>query len=321
MSIIQFLEENGIAHTKEGKHARPGWAQVQCPFCSGHEGWHGGFNLASGYYHCWRCGWHNMVEVITTLAGVDIRTAKAQIRQYELLQGEEEERAERREGNDDLLHGALPKRDTDLFIPLARVYLINRHFDPTKLLEEWGVYSTGITGKYKFRIVIPIYFKDRLVSFTTRAVYPAETKYLSCPMQYEVVHHKHILYGMDKAKGDRVLVLEGPTDVWRFGPGSVATFGIKYTPQQLLLLARTYKHVTVMFDPEDQAQAQAHKLCAELLGLGIDAKMHDVWEVDSSADDPADVDQSAADSYMAETVRADRPTALDALAHARLHGD
>ena len=45
---IGFLETYGIKHARRGKHARPGWVQIECPLCTGHSGMHGGFNLSRG---------------------------------------------------------------------------------------------------------------------------------------------------------------------------------------------------------------------------------------------------------------------------------
>ncbi len=98
-------------------------------------------------------------------------------------------------------------------------------------------------------------------------------------MEKEARHHKACLYGLDQVPGETVVIVEGITDVWRLGVGSVATFGIKYTKTQVLLLKR-FKRRAILFDSADsQAQEQAEKLAKELsafsgetISLIIDAK-------------------------------------------------
>ena len=41
----QFLTDHHIPWDNQGKHARPGWIQIKCPYCSGHAGWHGKIRL------------------------------------------------------------------------------------------------------------------------------------------------------------------------------------------------------------------------------------------------------------------------------------
>lgn len=330
MGIMQFLEDYNIGYSTSGKHARPGWVQVECPFCAGNPGYHGGFNVGAAFYNCWRCGWHPMVEVVMALTGMAFAEAKKVIKKYEMLKGDEEEQAD----NIDLakvpLSLEMPERNKMLFTPREKAYLSNRDFDPEKIAKTWGVYGAGHLayckcGKmhdYRFRIVIPIVYREKCVSFTARAISKNLTeKYLSCPENAEAMHHKHILYGMDHAKGPNAIIVEGPTDVWRLGFGAIATFGIKYTQQQLLLIARTYQSVTILFDPEDEAQLQAHRLCAELLGLGVRAETENLYAINPEASDPADLLQEDANEFMRSRFgpAPPAPLAKDLLQHAKMH--
>lgn len=80
-------------------------------------------------------------------------------------------------------------------------------------------------------------------------------------------------FTIDKAAGDSCIVVEGVTDVWRLGPGAVATFGIKFRPAQVAMLARHFKTIHVLFDPEPAAQAQARKLATDISRLGCAVKI------------------------------------------------
>jgi hypothetical protein len=55
--------------------------------------------------------------------------------------------------------------------------------------------------------------------------------------------------------------VEGITDVWRLGRGSVATFGVIYTHAQIMMIKKAgIKRAFILYDPEQEAQAQAAKL-------------------------------------------------------------
>ena len=57
MNIIQLFEDYKIPYFTEGyKYCRPGWVNIDCPFCIGSPGPHLGYNLSGNYFNCWRCG-------------------------------------------------------------------------------------------------------------------------------------------------------------------------------------------------------------------------------------------------------------------------
>ena len=240
-----------IESTDQGKHSRPGWLQIQCPFCSGHSGWHGGFNIAGGYYNCWRCGPHWMPRVVSRLLNIPINVAFETVRQFSTLEtfkSQKEPAAFHRP------HTITLPLGTTYVTDIHKQYLRNiRHFDNyQKIIRNWALRSTGNVGLYKHRILAPIYFEHQLVSYQCRAVHLDQSPpYMACAEKDEVLHHKHLVYGFDAAvpKGQCVVV-EGITDVWRLGAGAVATFGKKYTKQQILMIANNFEKVYVMLDAD-----------------------------------------------------------------------
>jgi hypothetical protein len=92
-----------------------------------------------------------------------------------------------------------------------------------------------------------------------------------CPKEREIVFHKNILYGKQEAWKDTGICVEGPTDVWRFGGNSFATFGIKYTNNQIRCMAKTFKRIAIVFDDDAQAVVQAKTLVNELRVRNVDA--------------------------------------------------
>jgi DNA primase len=127
---------------------------------------------------------------------------------------------------------------------------------------------------YKHRIFIPITFEWGVVSFQTLSPYrESNIPYLACEEEKEIIPHKHIVYGFDYAVEKRRCVLvEGVTDVWRLGPGAVATFGKKWTQEQINFICNNFDKVTVMMD----ADVPKHE--SKKLAQAISA--HGVWSVD-----------------------------------------
>ena len=149
---------------------------------------------------------------------------------------------------------------------------------------------------YKFRIVTPIFWQGEQVSFQARDITnKSKLKYITCPKDRELIHHKHILYSSSVLPSYTGIIVEGKTDVWRFGDSAYATFGIKYTPTQVRLIANMFKRVAVIFDDETQAIIQANKLVGELKFRGVDA-----WTV-SIDGDPGSMKQSEAD-YLIKNI-------------------
>jgi DNA primase len=178
-------------------------------------------------------------------------------------------------------------------------YLINRNFDPDKLEKTWDLRGAGYTGDYKFRIIAPIIFKNKIVSFQGRDITGQSTlKYKTCKTSEEAIHHKHILYGIDKVKNRQAVIVEGITDVWRLGEGAVSTFGISYTEKQVLFISKYLDRAFILFDNEPTAQQKAKKLAIHLTSVGVKAEV-----VNIESNDPAELKQEDADYLMKYLLR------------------
>lgn len=177
-------------------------------------------------------------------------------------------------------------------------YLQKRNFDPDELEREWSLLGSGPISildesTYKNRIIIPIHWEGKQVSFHSRSISNKATPHAkACPMDRELIHHKHILYGKQELWKAVGVCVEGPADVWRLGPAAFCTFGIAFTQQQITIIAKTFKRVAVVFDDDPQAQEQANKLVAELRAMRIDAMRITI------VGDPAAMSQSEANYLM-----------------------
>lgn len=275
MDIIRLFEDYGIAYaSEEERHYRPGWVNVPCPFCTGNPGYHLGYDTSTDHFYCWRCGHKHNDTALSKILGVSMREAKGIIRQYGGLTTTIEKVSKVKVR---LKSHKLPTGCTELQSN-HRKYLEKRGFDCNHLIKTWGLLGTGPLSKldnidFKHRIIIPIYWEGKQVSFQSRDITDKHRlRYITCPKERELIHHKHILYGKQEVWGDTGICVEGITDVWRFGVNAFATFGIEYTTRQIRVIANTFKRVFVVFDDDPQAVVQADKLVQELLFRNVQAE-------------------------------------------------
>jgi hypothetical protein len=144
-----------------------------------------------------------------------------------------------------------------------QLYLVKRSFDPNEIARLWGVQGIGIASRLQWRLFIPIMVDGETVSWTTRALTDEVSKrYIAAKPEEEKIPAPTLLYGMDYVR-HVVAVHEGPTDVWRMGPGTVCTMGVKFSKAQIAALAKIPKRI-VCFDSEPSAQRRAKDLCSRL---------------------------------------------------------
>lgn len=267
---------------------------MQCPFC-GDDKTHLGYNEAKDLLTCWRCGPKRMFPTLKLILGIPGDQLARVLKKYGSITQYDRDNTPR----------AIAKR---LILPAEfgqiekphRDYLESRGFNPDEIVSRWGILGTGRNGKngYSNRIIIPIYQDGKLVSFHSRDITgEARIAKKACKVEDEVVHFKDTLYGYDRVKSNTVIVSEGAFDVWRWGYGAVATWGIKFSERQVDLLT-TFKNIFIVFDSDNletgkeerQAAEQAEKLADKL------SIFQNVWIIDDLGSDPADMKQKKADA-------------------------
>ncbi|MFA5934945.1 MAG: hypothetical protein WC827_03620 [Candidatus Paceibacterota bacterium] len=299
MNLEQLYQDFSIDYRTEGhKHTRPGWINCECPWCTGNPGFHLGFNISSEHFVCWRCGAKYTIPTIAKLLKVREQEAYKVIKRYGLLIS-----PPRKESPSERLQFTLPS-GVEAMKGNHRKYLEGRNFDPDYLEHEWGLLGTGPVSlldkiDYRFRIVIPFKWDGVQVSFDSRDITGKHpSKYMACPKNRELIPHKEILYGKQSEWKSTGIIVEGPSDVWRFGPKSAATSGIKYTPKQVRLIARTFKRAAICFDGgESQAIIQANALVGDLRFRGCDA-----FRVDIEGD-PGSMNQEEANYLVKQLLK------------------
>lgn len=261
-----------------GYKLRRGWLQFNCPWCSD-SNYHGGIRLDSPSCTCFKCGKLNLTTTISALMGKSYSEVKKLLKTYGIGRHSVREHVEYR----DNIKTVLPYSGE--FSVSAIRYLMNRGFDPEYIIEKYGLKYCNL-GEMAGRIIIPIYFEEELVSWTSRTISDTvEPRYMSCPNEKERIPHKDIFFNWDNTE-DTVVLTEGPFDAMRIGFGAIAGFGMDLTERQLKLLTEK-KKVIIALDNEPGAQKQAAKIHSVLTLFGIETRL---WRI-TSGKDPGSADE------------------------------
>jgi len=279
--IEAWLNANGIPFSTDGKNVQSGWVAINCPFCDDHSN-HMGINPDTGGVNCWRCpAKGTVIMVVSKLKGISSHSAISELKKFthrELSNRERTFNPDRMaEDNQQVKINFETSKSSDKY---HIEYLRGRGFDPDYLTQHYKLQFTGpLENDYRMRIIVPIYMHRRLVSFTTRDITGrAHIPWLHGKPEHVILSPKECLYNIDSVD-DTALVLEGASDVWRMGDGAVATFGDKYTPEQVRLL-RNVKRAFVLFDTEEAAQENASKLAYDLSAFVSDVHIYELDQGD-----------------------------------------
>jgi len=287
IDFISFCLENNIPYMTEGKNIGADWIHISCPFCSD-TSYHLGFSTVYNTFKCWRCGKHQPKKVFLRLSNMPFKEIyKRYYRFNDSSIVKPIKRNERRYRSEDI---KLPKEFKDIDIRHIK-FLKKRNFNWREIKDKYKIKGTGILGNFKNRLIMPVYHNGNLVTFTGRDITGKnETRYKNCPRDMENRSIKNCLYNLDNIKGDKVIIVEGITDVWRLGNCAVATFGTEYTTEQILLMKK-FKKIFIMYD--EDAINKAESLACEL-GLFADVEVLEI------SGDPGDLTKEEVFSIKSE---------------------
>jgi hypothetical protein len=257
MNIHQLLSEQNVSFLQGGEHKniRHGWLGVDCPWCGSVGKYHLGIHSSNNYSVCWNCGHHRLGDVLMKLTKQPWGVVKEWLESLTSSIGITAEPGH--------VNKVEVPKGVEPLLWAHRNYLRERGFKSREITKIWGVQGIGIENlKLSWRLWIPITVNGNLVSWTTRAIGNATSKYVSARPEEEVIEHKNVLYGADKAH-HTIIVCEGPLDVWAIGPGAVCIFGLNCSRSQFLEIASHPTRV-ICFDSTDQAQRRAQRLFDEL---------------------------------------------------------
>ena len=266
--VISWLEDQGIDYITSGKNVSAGWVEVNCPFCGDDPSYHLGINLESKMINCWRCGTKGPVtKYIKEILGCSTAMANTIIARYSfkdinLLHSKSKRR---KEPGDEIVWPPM----YDCLLDPHREYLKNRGFIPSLLEEKYDLKSTAMTGdSWRWRIIVPIYLDGKIVSYTSRKIVEdgPGPRWRDCPSEKCIIPVKSTLYNIDNHNlGDPILLVEGPSDVWRVGNGAVGCYTSNLTDSQIqLLLQHKPSHVYIAFDGEEKAIRKAYEVAGKI---------------------------------------------------------
>ena len=151
--------------------------------------------------------------------------------------------------------------DKDLFKVLE--YIAARKVN----LNEYDFYWTPETW-YRDILIIPFYYREKVVGYTARKVIESKVKYLS-------EQQPGYVFNIDEQTDDRkyVVAVEGPIDA--IAIDGVALLGSEIKEQQTALLNSLGKHVIVVPDRDEAGQ----KLVYDAMEAGWSVSMPD-WSQD-----------------------------------------
>lgn len=125
---------------------------------------------------------------------------------------------------------------------LAKVveYIYDRGFDPLSKDFYW----TPAEG-YADRVIVPFYYKGKIVGNTARKVKSGRPKYLSD-------HHSHFVFNVDKQKEDQkyIFVTEGPFDAMSINGVALLTNNIA---EQQYRIIQGLGHEIIVIPDQDEA--------------------------------------------------------------------
>ena len=275
MNFVKLFNDYNIEYdTRVNK----GWTNVTCPFCDD-KTFNGGFNNAGDYYHCWKCGGHNFKQALARTVNIPFNEIDTLIEQYA--------------GRNSVLNTLNKKQakatkltlPTDTFTPAERKYLKERNFSPKLLHEKYKIVGGGITGSWKYRIIIPLVLNGKIVSWTARTILSKQQqqklkipRYKNLSIEQSVVDPKSVLYNLDHCEDKIAVLTEGAFDVIRMGDGFFCSFGTELTQSQISMIKQRFKKVFIMFDNEEEAQAKARKFGLQIASIGVEVELVDCYE-------------------------------------------
>jgi len=271
--LIELFEENQIEYWTSGKNVSKDEINITCPFCSDHSN-HLSINPEKRIFYCRLCKESDSLFNLLIEFNIDrniIRNTLSKRQNYA-----DNQRSLKTYTNiyihsktADFDGVELPNECSEHILNLHRKYLLSRNFDSEFLTKKYNLKFVGPVGKFKNRIIIPIFYNRKLVHFTSRDVTnKQESKYLheSTDKIGYTIHN--FLYNIDTVKSDKIIIIEGVTDVWRMGDGFVCSFGYSVAQEQIaLMMKKNIKNIIILFDNEERALKQAEKTASELDGI------------------------------------------------------
>lgn len=349
IDIIKFLEDNNVPYITTGPNVAKGNVNVSCPWCGPADpSMHLGIELSKGWFGCWRDSDHrgkNVARLVQALIGCSWSQAITIAGQSpNRLSGfdawaQTAFRAPTKQSRLDCCAGIVLPKEFKALSPTIQSsiqnpylqYLASRGFGPEDLDEVCTYYNLYYcpSGKWRGRIIIPIYYKGMLVSWTGRSIFKSEKiryKTLSAnpntandngdpcsgiTANHLLLDYDFLMQNGSKTNKTRLFICEGPFDAikldtlgHRYNIRATCLFTLAPTQEQLALLAdlAPYYEYHILLD-----RAAYHN------ALGLQSKLsvfHPVVDIlPAGYDDPGELDLDGVQKLIGD--RSCKETHLD----------
>lgn len=273
MQLIELLEKYDIEYATSGKNIGRGYIGLNPCVSCGDARWHCAVNTNTYWTHCFVCGQKSHISnYISRITKTSYSKVKADFREVSIDYAHQK---------DETTTNNLVKYPPGFHEGLnqnCKNYLYNRGFDPEELTFKYNLmYSDWTHTLWKNRLIIPIFYNNKVVSYLGRTLYKGvDPRYKNANNDDVIIPVKQSLYGIDEVSRHAVLV-EGITDKWKFGAGAVATLGVGVTNSQINRLRKSgVEKITVLFDPDKAGESAARKI-AQKINLIVDSD-HVSWQ-------------------------------------------
>lgn len=263
MKLTEFLNEYGIRYWTHGNNVAKGWINITCVFCDDSSN-HLGIRKRDLKVSCWKCGRHSIGTLVSRLAECSFNEAKKIIRSLEQgtseLSPSEEKNAISPFEIVRPSRVTLPPEASKDFPKLHIDYLRKRGFNPRKIIKTFDLYACYSFGRFKFRIIIPIYKNNKMVAYTSRDVTgEKKLRYKAAKNEDCVINPTELIYNIDTVlPGQDAINVEGPADVWKMGAGSFCFMGITITEKRIIEIAdKKIKKLFILYDRDGMARRKA----------------------------------------------------------------
>lgn len=263
-----LLRREGIAFIEKGPNVKRGAINIKCPFCgTADPSYHMGLQLETGWWSCWRNRTQHSgkspIRLIMKLLGVPYWLARKTAGLGEdytdpegfdataaRLLGRTTDTARPEEVRREFLHhdrDAVPITDR-IGTRRAWDYLYDRGFESRDieiLVHDYDL-RTAREGHFANRIILPYFLDGNLVTWTARAIGPAQIRYKDLSREFSLVPPKETLYNHDciASGGEALVITEGPFDAIKldfygrtFGVRSVALSTNSVSDEQAAMLS------------------------------------------------------------------------------------
>ena len=279
-NIVKLLEDYNIETFIDGKNTSTDWINIKCPICNDKSN-HGGFNINSGQYNCWNCGKHHYIdilcELLNMLYGSVLKIIREEYTEDFILKNNIVENKKK------IKNITLP--GTNDLIKMYSNYLYNRCYNSNYIKNRYHVQSGEFVGEWGYRLIIPVYYNNKIVTCTGRTIIDEDPKYLNLSDDNSIISIKNCLYDIDNCVHDILGVVEGVMDKWRMGNDFCATFGTNITESQIRLM-KQYKRIFFLFDNDSKAYQMARQAAYKLSSFNCQAEIIDIKSINHTVKDP-----------------------------------